>query len=71
MKPEKRKTVGFFISNSEGKDWRKGMELSRDSDFQRNNIPVNRNKSNYGNFRGSGRIPFKVYNTKTYGILNK
>jgi len=47
------------------------MELSRDSDFQRNNILVNRNKSNYGNFRSSGRIPFKVYNTKTFEILNK
>ena len=45
------------------------MELSRDSDFQTNNIPVNRNKSNYGNFRGSGRIPFKVYKSENYAGL--
>ena len=71
MKPEERKIVGFFIFNSEGKDCRKGMDLSRDSDFQTNNIPVNRNKSNNGNFRSSGRIPFKVYKPENYaGLLS-
>ena len=71
MNPEERKTVGFFISNSEGKDCRKGMDLSQDSDFQRNNIPNNRNKSNNGNFRGSGRTLFKVYKSENYeGLLS-
>ncbi len=47
------------------------MDLSRDSDFQTNNIPVNRNKSNNGNFRSSGRIPFKVYKPENYaGLLS-
>jgi len=47
------------------------MELSRDSDFQTNNIPVNRNKSNNGNFRGSGRTLFKVYKSENYeGLLS-
>ncbi len=46
MKPEERKTVGSFIFNSEGKDCRKGMDLSRDSVSQTNNVPNSQRKFN-------------------------